>query len=486
LESAFQLVKDLATRGPIALWERVESMLSNLKEMIFPQVTQLVLTEIIKAAVVKLVSMLNPAGALIQAVLAIYRVVKFFLNWWETIKELVRAILDTITSVALGQIDKAANFIEKVMAKGMKLVIAFLARVFGLGGIAAKVKKLIDKIGAPVRKAIGKVIDWIVGKAKKLFGKVKAVGKKAIVKVLKFFGVKEKFATEKGESHSIYYQKKGSRVVLMVSSSPKSIREFLNYYEDEYDIKEGSSKWKLLKETRKFISSDIDPLINQLKKARREKDSKQENDIQGKLLNKNVTLSKMLKRLFGRDRRVGMIIDSYKLEGLVGTYASIPQPVEDILTPDHQPQAAILGWAAEQPYFGETGNLAKRAARRAAKGYAINLHENRHTAGRTFGSKGGKTKSDFVTFVEDKIRQEEAGTNQKKREVVVDRIKWELDEDVNAMKKVVGKNKKHKVWADIRVLDIGDKEKDGLVKMIRSNIERGEDQIANQDLDSLK
>jgi hypothetical protein len=233
LESTFALVKDLATRGPIALWERVKGMLTNLKEMIFPQVTQLVITEIIKSAVTKLVSMLNPAGAIIQAVLAIYRVVSFFLNWWDTIKELVQAILDTITTVALGQIGKAANFIEKVMVKGMKLVIAFLARVFGLGGIATKVKKLIDKIAAPVRKAIGMVVGWIVKQAKKLFKKLKIGAKKVKEKLVQWWKARKKFKDDEGKTHTLFFKGKMKSAKLMVASSSETVEQYIKDKENE-------------------------------------------------------------------------------------------------------------------------------------------------------------------------------------------------------------------------------------------------------------
>ncbi|MDD5633346.1 MAG: hypothetical protein PHI13_15160, partial [Methylococcales bacterium] len=146
--------------------------LTNLKEMIFSKISELVSMEIIKAAVLKLVSMLNPAGAIVQLVLGIYRVVKFFIDKWDTIKQLTNAILDSITNVALGNIAGAAGYIESTMAKGMTLVISFLASIFGLGGIVEKVKALIKKISDPVQLAIGKVVGWIVDKGKALFGKL--------------------------------------------------------------------------------------------------------------------------------------------------------------------------------------------------------------------------------------------------------------------------------------------------------------------------
>lgn len=172
LEKTVEIIKDLAVRGPIALWERVQSFLKGFKEMVFAKISGLITFEIIKAAVTKLVSMLNPAGAIVQLVLGIYRVVKFFIDRWETIKQITTAILDSITNVALGNISAAAGYIEKTMAKGITLVISFLASIFGLGGIVSKVKGLIKKISSPVKLAIGKVVGWIVEKGKKLLEKM--------------------------------------------------------------------------------------------------------------------------------------------------------------------------------------------------------------------------------------------------------------------------------------------------------------------------
>ncbi|WP_062056997.1 eCIS core domain-containing protein [Aquimarina longa] len=183
MEKTASVVKDLVIKGPIALWEMVKNSLANLKTMIFTQITKLVSTEIIKQAVIKLVSMLNPAGAIVQLVLGIYRVIKFFIDWWETIKDIATGILGSIVKVALGQSKGATSFIEKIMAKGMQLVIAFLANIFGLGGIVGKVKNLIKRIAKPVKTAIGKVINWIVNKGKALFGKLFGKGKEKTVDV---------------------------------------------------------------------------------------------------------------------------------------------------------------------------------------------------------------------------------------------------------------------------------------------------------------
>lgn len=487
MEASVQFVKDLVTKGPIALWEKVQDYLSNLKEMFFGAITKLVLGEIVKVAVTKLVMMLNPAGAIVQLVMTLYRVIKFFIDWWQTIKDVASGIINSITMVALGKIKGASNFVENILAKGMKLVIAFLANIFGLGGIVKKVRDLILKISKPVRDAIRKVVAWLVKKGKSMFGKLvkggKALGKKVKGAVLKFLGVKQKFTTNTGESHSVYYSKKAGGIKLIVSSTPRSISDFLDFYVNEYSIKPGDKKMKIVTDIRGMIKNEVNPALKKLKKAESTNKTAQVNKIQQDLLNLNVQISGKLKSLMSGNSDVGTIIDSYKLEGLTGTYSSMPKPTSDILTADHQPQAAILVWAASQSYFPKSSNMAKRADNRADKGFAINLYETRHISGRTFGTKGDKTKTSFI----DKAKKQTKGkNNQEKRNIVVNLIKAELYKDVSAMEKIARKNKNHKTWNDIKQLNISQKEKDALISLIRTNILKGEAQMKNQDLESLK
>ena len=47
----------------------------------------------------------------------------------------------------------------------------------GIGGIAAKIKEIIQKIRNPIDKAVGKVVGFIVGKAKELIGKISGADK---------------------------------------------------------------------------------------------------------------------------------------------------------------------------------------------------------------------------------------------------------------------------------------------------------------------
>ncbi|NEO31320.1 MAG: DUF4157 domain-containing protein [Symploca sp. SIO3C6] len=473
MEKSVEIFQVIQREGPAGLWEYIKEQFSNLKEMVIDQIKDMVSVEIIKAGVKWILSLLNPVAAFIKAAMGIYNIVMFFVERAAQIADFFNSIIDAVAAIAKGAVSGAAQLVEKALAKSIPLIIGMLAALLGISGIAKKVQGIIERI----RKRIDQAINKLLKKARMLFGKLAKTGKKAIARVLKFFGVKTKFKTDTGEFHSLYYKTKNGQPVLMISSTPKSIQDFLSFYVKEYGISSNSQKGKTIEDINAFIKQEVVPLSNKLSRTKKDKKPK----IQQQLLEKNVILSAKLKVLLNRDQEIGILIKSYLLEGLTGTFHSIPKPVNDILTPDHQPQAAILEWSAKQPYFGKNSNMAKQAAGRASKGYAINLHEIRHGLGRTYASKGNKTKQVFIKNA--KLKLKGITKNQEKRNIVVNLIKNELKADVEAMKSVL---KDKNAWSDIHDLDISQKEKDNLMNTIKKNIRSGEDQLLAQDLESLK
>jgi hypothetical protein len=173
LEKLFEYVKTLITEGPAALWEKVKADLGNLKEMVIDAIQNWIITTVIKAAITKLVSMFNPAGAIVQAVIAIYNTVMFLIEKAAQIMAFVEAVINSVSAIAQGAIGGAANWIEQSLARMIPLLIGFLARLIGLGGITDKIKEIIKKVQGVVDRAIDKVIAKIVALVKKLFGKGK-------------------------------------------------------------------------------------------------------------------------------------------------------------------------------------------------------------------------------------------------------------------------------------------------------------------------
>ncbi|UGU16058.1 DUF4157 domain-containing protein [Sinomicrobium kalidii] len=176
LETGFELIQILVTEGPAAAWEKIMEHLSNLKEMVIQEISQFVIVQVVKKAIAKLVMSLNPAGAIIQAILAIYDTITFLIEKIKQIARVGAAVIDSIAAIANGVITQAANKVEKTLAGMLTLAINFLAKFAGLGKISEAIIKIIKKIREPVDKAMDKVVGWIVNKGKAFLKKAAQTG----------------------------------------------------------------------------------------------------------------------------------------------------------------------------------------------------------------------------------------------------------------------------------------------------------------------
>ncbi len=173
IEKLVEYISVLIKGGPAALWEKIKEDLSNLKEMVIEAIMDWLITTLIKKAIEKIISMCNPVGAIIQAIIAIYNLVMFIVEKIQQILAFFEAIVNSIYNIATGAIGSAIDWIEQALARMIPVLIGFLARLIGLGGITDKIREFILKIQSKVDKAIDKVIAKIVETVKKLFGKGK-------------------------------------------------------------------------------------------------------------------------------------------------------------------------------------------------------------------------------------------------------------------------------------------------------------------------
>jgi len=172
METGFDIVVTLVKDGPAAAWEKIKESVGDLKEMVMQSIMNFVIETVVKKAVAKVVSLLIPGGAFIQAIISIYDTIMVFVDKLAKIIQVVKSFLDSMMQIAAGAIGAAAAKVESTLAGLLTLAINFLAGFIGLGKVADKVMEIINKIRAPIDKALDKVIDWIVTMAKKLFTKV--------------------------------------------------------------------------------------------------------------------------------------------------------------------------------------------------------------------------------------------------------------------------------------------------------------------------
>src|SRR2546427_5046457 len=101
----------------------------------------------------------------------IYDVIMFIVERGAQIMEFVNSVLDGIGAIVAGSLGAAANLVENSLAKVLPLAIAFLASLLGVGGIAEKIKDIIEKIRAPITKLITAVVGPILKPMKALYAK---------------------------------------------------------------------------------------------------------------------------------------------------------------------------------------------------------------------------------------------------------------------------------------------------------------------------
>jgi len=222
IEKAVEYVREFVTGGPAKLWEKVKEDLANLKDMVIGAIQDWLITTIVKQAVAKVVSMFNPAGAIVQAIMAIYNVIMFVVEKAQQIIALVEAVVNSVHAIASGAIGGAISWIEKSLASAIPIVIGFLARLLGLGGISEKIKEFIKKVQAKVDAAIDKAIAKVVAMVKKLFGAAKA----GVAKLLNWWKKKLPIAAG-GESHTLTFSGEKKSAKLVIRSTPAKPSEFI-------------------------------------------------------------------------------------------------------------------------------------------------------------------------------------------------------------------------------------------------------------------
>ncbi len=245
LEGIWRFVRDVMERGPIAIWEYIQEQLSNLWDTVIDSIKNWIMEKVINAVISKLLSMLDPTGimAVINSVIAIYRAVQSFIEYIRQLLEIVNSFVNGIAEIASGNIQVAADFLERTAARFIPIMIGFLANQVGLGRIAGKIVEMIERIRAMVNRAI----DWLIEKAltigmpvingiinlieggERLVERGRQTVRNAAEAVLGWLGLRKTFRLANGEQHEIYFYNTGnaSSPVMVASKDPATLEHIL-------------------------------------------------------------------------------------------------------------------------------------------------------------------------------------------------------------------------------------------------------------------
>ncbi len=248
---AYQFMQDVQQRGFMAVMiDKVKEQLSNVWEMVLDAVKSFVMDQIIKKVTAKLLNMLDPTGimAVVNSAIALYKAIQSFIRYLRQMLEIVNSFVEGTLQIAQGATKKAADFLEGALARGIPIVIGFLANQVGLN-LSERLRDALEL----VRDKVDKALTWVIDKLVVIVEKIVSFGKAAIASILKWLGLKKEFSGGDGKPHKLYFSGSEDNPVLMVQSNPTAYATFIS----SLNVGEDQAK-KTAKEQAVPIAESID------------------------------------------------------------------------------------------------------------------------------------------------------------------------------------------------------------------------------------
>lgn len=361
LEKTFTIVKTLVLEGPMAAWEQLKEMAGDMRDAFVEAVKDFIKTKIIEQAITWVVSIFVPGAGIIKAIIGIYDIIVFFIQKAKQIMQMIGNFLGSIGEIASGNIGAAADAMENGLARGLSLVINFLASLLRLNGITSKIRDAIQKIRAKVDAVMLKVAKWIADKAKKILAPItakvdqaKAWGQKKIeqgkekvaavaAKIFNWWSVRKGFTANDGKPHTLYFNGSESNAVLfMASDSPEGLDEKIR--KRLAKLSKTNKQRAILEKAQVYKKKDVDGYINDHVKKTPAGTEKETETIKAELDKRLGKLQELLTK--------GGIVDVVPLtnvtytmkEGKAGTVHAMPLTRMPGNTRGSGPSAAIKGW----------------------------------------------------------------------------------------------------------------------------------------------
>ncbi|MFY7840118.1 MAG: phage tail protein, partial [Lacibacter sp.] len=228
---AYQFMKDVQERGFMAVMiEKVKEQLSNVWEMVLDAVKSFVMDQIIKKVTTKLLSMLDPTGimAVVNSAIALYKAIQSFIKYLRQMLEIVNSFVEGTLQIAQGATKKAADFLEGALARGIPIVIGFLANQVGLN-LSERLKEALEI----VREKVDKGLTWVIDKVVVIVEKIVSFGKAVVASLVNWWKGKKEFTGGDGKHHEVFFEGEGESAVLIIKSDPTPYTNFLTNYEKE-------------------------------------------------------------------------------------------------------------------------------------------------------------------------------------------------------------------------------------------------------------
>lgn len=230
IEAAWQLVTVLIQRGPDGIVELVKEQLApeSLVDAILDAAIDYLTETLIEQALVRVAGLLNPVGAIAQAIELIYQVCAWVFRNAARIFSFVETVVNGLADVIAGNIGALADAVERALAQLIPPVIDFLAGLCHLGGLPDEVAGVIVRLQGTVYVAMDQVVGFLADRGRALLARVGIgtgpPGSEAGTEHDDELGTTVRFRAD-GQSHRLWFQARGEAGELMLASTPEPLAQ---------------------------------------------------------------------------------------------------------------------------------------------------------------------------------------------------------------------------------------------------------------------
>ncbi len=228
IEHAWTLISTLVEKGVDGVLELLKGQLDPVKliDQVISAAIDFLIETVVKKVGLKILAMLNPATAVLQAIQLIYDVLVWIFQNAARIFKLIEAVVGGIADIIAGRIAGAAAVVEKALAMMIPSVIDFFAELLGLGDLPWKIADIVKQLQAYVLSLIDRAVKFLVDKVKALLGIGDEKGGGEDVEL----GEEVSFRGEEGESHRQWIDPSGTP---MMASTTETVEDRLKEWRQE-------------------------------------------------------------------------------------------------------------------------------------------------------------------------------------------------------------------------------------------------------------
>jgi Domain of unknown function (DUF4157) len=348
IEKVYSLISMLVEQGPQGIYEMIKEKLDpqSIVDQVVQMAVDYMVTAIAKQVAVRVALLFNPAGAILQAIEAIYRVLKWVFENAARIFTLVETIVNGLADIIAGNVGSFAKAVERGLEMLIAPVLGFIADYFSLGDLPQKVAKQIKSFREWILAKIEAGFDWLIEKGKALLAAL-GIGKKEKDRPTEGDGqIGEVVSFDApGESHTIYVDVHATGATLMIASDaamsvPAKLESFSNRLGDLPQKKKAEAK-SLIDKARP-IANATDKTADQLVRDKANSEAKPgKSGKNAEIVSQEKSLATIMKSLYtiygenGTPPAVGTFV------GLKGGVATKDQEVH------HVPPKGLLSWIVD-------------------------------------------------------------------------------------------------------------------------------------------